>query len=70
MKWKGTYIPEEEDDIQGVVAYFKKKYPCIKVRESNAHPPFKHIYLTARKPGKPCHFKEKRERRETPTIEQ
>lgn len=58
MKITIAYIPAEEKDITISVAVLRHIFPDIKVRKSEQHPPFKHIYLTTKKPEKPCQSKQ------------
>lgn len=53
MKITLAYLPEDEAEAAAVVAELRRLYPSAKIRKSEAHPPFKHIYLTTKKPGKP-----------------
>lgn len=50
MKITLAYIPEEESAASIVVADLQRKHPGAKVRRSDRHPPFKHIYLSTEKP--------------------
>ena len=49
MKITFSYLPEEEPEAAADVAALRQLHPRMKVRKSNAHPPFKHIYLTIKK---------------------
>jgi len=53
VKVKVTYLPEEEEEAAADLAALLRLHPGAKVRKSDAHPPYKHIYLTSRKPAKP-----------------
>ena len=52
-----AYIPDEEEAATTSVAALRRISPGMKVRESERHPPFKHIYLTTKKPETPCRDK-------------
>ena len=49
MKITFSYLPEEEPEAAADVAALRQLHPRMKVRKSNVHPPFKHIYLTIKK---------------------
>lgn len=51
MKHTIAYISEEEQEVAVDLASLLQHYPDAKVRKSDAHPPFKHIYLTTKKPA-------------------
>lgn len=57
MKITLAYMPEEQEDAAVTVAALQRLYPAAKVRKSERHPPFKHTYLTTKKPENPCNFK-------------
>lgn len=57
MKITIAYIPDEEEAATTSVAALRRISPGMKVRESERHPPFKHIYLTTKKPETPCRDK-------------
>lgn len=50
MKITLAYIPEEEQEANAATTAILRIYPRSKVRKSDRHPPFKHIYLTTKKP--------------------
>ena len=52
MKITLAYLPEEEPEAAASVAALRRLHPRMKVRKSDAYPPFKHIYLTMKKPNK------------------
>lgn len=54
MKITVAYIPDEEPEAAAVVAVIRSANPGITARKSERHPPFKHLYLTTKKPGKRC----------------
>ena len=49
MKITVSYIPEEEGAASSVLAALLRLLPGVRVRKKEAHPPFKHLYLTTRK---------------------
>lgn len=53
MKITFAYLPEEQEEATDFVAALRQLQPRMKVRKSDAHPPFKHLYLTIPKPAKP-----------------
>lgn len=53
MKLTIAYLPGEEEAVTKSVAALRRIHPGIKVRESDRHPPFRHIYMTTKKPGNP-----------------
>lgn len=57
MKITIAYIPDEEQTVTISVAALRRISPSMKVRKSERHPPFKHIYLTTKKPENPCQDK-------------
>lgn len=57
MKITIAYIPDEEEAVTTSVAALRRIFPDIGTRKSDRHPPFKHIYLTTKKPENPCHSK-------------
>ena len=58
MKISITYLPEEEREAHIIHIFSQSLLDNVKVRKSDRHPPFKHIYLTAKKPEKPCNSEE------------
>ena len=52
MKITLAYIAEEEEAAAADLAALLQVHPGAKVRKSDRHPPWKHIYLTTRDPGK------------------
>ncbi len=58
MKINITYLPEEELKADLINRFVQGLLPIEKVRKSDRHPPFKHIYLTTKKPETPCKSKE------------
>ena len=59
MKITLAYIAAEEQEADADLAVLLQRHPGAKVRKSDRHPPFKHIYLTTKKPATPCNSKEK-----------
>lgn len=59
MKITVAYIPEEQEEVAAIVAALRPLQAWEKISKSDRHPPFKHVYLTTRKPGKPCDSKER-----------
>lgn len=53
MKIKIAFTPEDSESAAVAHDALLRLYPRAKVRESEKHPPFKHIYLTTAKPPKP-----------------
>ena len=58
MKIIVAYLPEEEREANGIRWFVYGMCPGTKVRKSDRHPPFKHIYLTTKRPENPCNFEE------------
>lgn len=52
MKITIAHLPEEEQEATADLAVLLSRHPNGKIRKSDAHPPFKHIYLTTKIPGK------------------
>ena len=52
-----AHLPEEQEKAAGTLAALLYLHPGAKVRKSDHHPPFKHIYLTTKKPENPCRDK-------------
>ena len=53
MKITFAFLPEEQEEAAAGVAALLQLQPRLKVRKSDAHTPFKHVYLTTPKPAKP-----------------
>ena len=53
MKITFAYLPEEQEEAVASVVAIRQLQPRMKVRKSDAHPPFKHIYMTIPKTAKP-----------------
>ena len=58
MKITIAYLPEEEREADIIHVFSRSLLDNVKVRKSDRHLPFKHIYLTAKKPEKPCNSEE------------
>lgn len=58
MKITIAYIPEEQKEAAAVLAALRPLMAWEKVRKSDRHPHFSHIYLTTRKPQERCNPKE------------
>ena len=59
MKISITYLPEEAKTLSPILRFLQHYLPEVKARESDRHPPFKHIYLTTKKSETPCNSKDK-----------
>lgn len=53
MKITIAYQADETSAAQAVAADIRRLLPAVKVRESDRHPPFKHVYMTVKKSVKP-----------------
>ncbi len=53
MKITIAYLPEEEREADLINRFVQGLLPIEKVRKSDRHPPFKHIYLTTKRPETP-----------------
>ncbi len=58
MKVIIAHTAEEREEAAAVLAALRPLLPGVRVRKSDRHPPFKHIYLTTKRPGTPHDFKE------------
>lgn len=54
MKWKCTYQPGEKEEAAADLAALLRRHPGAKVRKSDRHPPFMHIYVTVPSSGPPA----------------
>lgn len=54
MKISIAHLPEEQEEAAATLAVLLQLHPGAKVRKSDRHPPFKHIYLASKKPETPC----------------
>lgn len=50
MKITLAYLPEELEKVGVIMAFLTHYLPGPKVHKSDAHPPYKHIYLTTKRP--------------------
>lgn len=50
MKITIAYRADETPAAQAVAADIRRLLPAVKVRESDRHPPFKHVYMTVKNP--------------------
>lgn len=57
MKIIIAYIPGEELAARTVEEFARAVFTDVKVRKSDRHPPFQHMYLTTGKPRKRCKSK-------------
>ena len=58
MKITIAYLPEEERAADLINRLVQGLLPIEKVRKSDSHTPFKHIYLTNKRTEKPCNSEE------------
>ena len=58
MKITIAYIPEEEQEAIADLAALRTRHPGARLHKSDSKVPFKHFYLTTRKPGKPHNHRE------------
>lgn len=58
MKVTIAHTAEEREEAAAVLAALRPLLPGVRVRKSDRHPPFSHIYLTTRKPETPCNSEE------------
>jgi len=56
MKITIAYLPEEQQKAHNLLLFIQSLLAgCVdKVRESDRNPPYKHIYVTTRKPKTRC----------------
>ena len=45
MKYKISFFPDEAEEAAADLAILLRRHLSAKVKRSDAHPPFKHIYL-------------------------
>lgn len=57
MKITIAFADQEKEDAAACVAAIQQLHPRMKVRKSDAHPPFKHLYLTTKNAGNRCDSK-------------
>lgn len=53
MKITLAYLPAEDQEAADIQTAILRRYPDAKIHKSEAHPPYKHTYLTTKKPEKP-----------------
>lgn len=58
MKFKIAYLPEEEQEAAADLAALLSRHPDARVHKSDKNPPFKHIYLTTKKPARPTNTRD------------
>ena len=58
MKITISHTTEEREEADAVLSALRPLLAWGKVRESDRHAPFLHIYLATKKPGKPCDSRE------------
>lgn len=58
MKITIAHTAEEEQEARIIQRFVCGLCKPVKVRKSDRHPPFEHIYLTTKKPGNPCNSSE------------
>lgn len=56
MKWQCSYLPEDEEEAATDLEALLQLHPGAKVKKSDVHPPYKHIYLTTKKPQNRCNY--------------
>ena len=57
MKITIAYLPNEEHEADAIKRAICCTLGKVKVKENDRHTPFKHIYITARKPKTDCNAK-------------
>lgn len=50
MKITLAYLPAEDEEAAAVLAALLRLHPSAKLRKSDRHAPFLHIYMTVGKP--------------------
>ena len=50
MKISIAYLPEEEREAGRAVSALLQLHPGARIHKSEAHPPFKHTYVTTKRP--------------------
>lgn len=53
MKITIAYLPAEDQEAAAVETAILQLFPGARIHKRAAHPPYKHTYLTTKKPGKP-----------------
>ncbi len=54
MKVTIAHTAEEQEEADTVLSALRPLLAWEKIRKTDRHPPFLHLYLTTKKPGKPC----------------
>lgn len=54
MKISIAFLPEEKHGARAVEEFVRVILPGVKVRVSDRHPPFLHLYMTTKLSEKPC----------------
>ena len=58
MKVSIAYLPEEEQNAGLLLSFIRGLHPGVRVHINDRCTPFKHIYLTTKKPGTTSDCKE------------
>lgn len=59
MKITISYTAAEEQEATAILVALRPLLPGVRVHKNEDKPPFLHLYLTTKKPGKPCKSREK-----------
>lgn len=59
MKWKCTYLPKEQEEVDADLAALLRNHPGAKVRRDKSKAPKRVVYLTAERPETSCDTGEK-----------
>lgn len=51
MKLSISFLPDESAVARGLTSIIKSYFKKCKIRETDNHPPYKHIYIAIEKPG-------------------
>ena len=54
MKIIIAHTAEEQEEANTILSALRPLLAWEKIRKTDTHPPFLHLYLTTKKPGKPC----------------
>lgn len=52
MKIRIAFAPEDRMEAAAAMAALLRLFPDARLKERDAHPPFKHLYMTTKRPGK------------------
>ena len=52
MKLSMSFLPEESAIAAGLTSIISGFFKKCKIRETDNHPPYRHIYISVEKPGK------------------